>query len=182
MQEEQIIELLCARSEKAVDVLSKEYGKLVVCIADNIVGNREDAKEIENDTYMAVWNTIPPQRPHSLVNYICRIAKNIALKRYRDEHAKKRSAVFVAIDELENCLPSPSAYDQWSAEQIGKAIDCFLGTLDRESRLAFIYRYWSGISVKQIAKLLGLTPTNVSTRLSRTRTKLKAYLREEGLL
>lgn len=60
-------------------------------IANNIPGSPEDAGECTNDTWLAVWNSIPPNRPDPLMNYVCRIAKNIALKRFRDDHRRKRS-------------------------------------------------------------------------------------------
>lgn len=182
MDEGRIMEMLFSRSQQAVEELRKKYGKLVLRIANNVLNNYEDAQECENDTYLAIWNSIPPKRPESLINYTCGIAKNISLKRYRDEHCQKRSAVFVAIDELADCLPSPSVDEQWSAMQTGKAIDAFLDTIDQESRLAFIYRYWMGDSVKEIAKVLGGTENSISLRLNRTRKKLKEYLKEEGLL
>lgn len=175
-----IIDLFYKRSQKAVTELDEKYGKLIFQVSNNILNNAEDASECVNDTYLGVWNTIPPKRPESLIHYVCCLARNISLTRFRDAHAKKRSAVLVALDELENYIPDQSLEEQVAVRQLGQAIDAFLDTLDQRSRLVFLYRYWMGDSVQVIAKTLGISSNSVSSRLSRTRKKLKDYLQEEG--
>lgn len=175
-----IIELFFKRSQRAVAELDGKYGKLIFQISNNILNNAEDASECVNDTYLGVWNTIPPTKPESLIHYVCRLARNISLTRFRDAHAQKRSAVFVALDELENYIPDWSLEEQVAVWQLGQTIDAFLDTLDQRSRLAFLYRYWMGDSVQVIAETLGISSNNVSIRLSRTRKKLKDYLKKEG--
>lgn len=99
------ITVLFDRPEPAFSELDHSYGRLVQNIMEHILNDEEDIKECVNDTWLAVWNTIPPQRPDSLLKYVCRIAKNKALHRHRDEHRKKRSAVTVVLDELSEFLP-----------------------------------------------------------------------------
>ena len=61
--DQRIIDRLFARSEEGLTLLQTRYGKLCHRIALNLLGNREDAEECVNDTYLAVWNTIPPTAP-----------------------------------------------------------------------------------------------------------------------
>ena len=70
MEDSQIIELYWQRSENAIAETSKKYGKLCRHIAMNIIGNFSDAEECENDTYVAVWNAIPPTRPQIFSAFI----------------------------------------------------------------------------------------------------------------
>lgn len=94
------IALYESRDQKAVEETKNIYGRLIRSIITNVVGNGEDAGECENDTYMALWNSIPPQHPQALSAYISRIAKNIAINCLRDSKRQKRSAEQVALEEL----------------------------------------------------------------------------------
>ena len=69
MEDHQIVALFEHRAEIAVEETAKKYGALCHQIAYRILDNREDAAEIVNDTYLRLWNTIPPQTPKSLKAY-----------------------------------------------------------------------------------------------------------------
>ena len=81
MEDEQIIQLFTQRSGQAVSELSNKYGRVCTQVARNILSDPRDAEECINDAYLAVWNTIPPQNPHPLLSYVCRIVRNLALKK-----------------------------------------------------------------------------------------------------
>ena len=74
MDDMRIIELYFERNEQAIKETDLKYGKLCHSIAYNILNNREDSKECVNDTYVGVWNAIPPTRPNNFTAFICRIA------------------------------------------------------------------------------------------------------------
>ena len=61
--DQKIVKLLWKRKEEALEEMAAAYGQRLYGIAYNILGNRHDAEECVNDTYLALWNTIPPQRP-----------------------------------------------------------------------------------------------------------------------
>ena len=71
-------------------------------------------------------------------------------------------------------------WEQIDGRALGRAMDTFLDTLQQETRMIFLRRYWFGDSVSDIAKDFSMQPNAVSVRLSRTREKLKAYLIQEG--
>ena len=183
MDDSKIIELFYERSEQAIVELSKKYGDTCHKIAFNILKNDLDAQECVNDTYLGAWNTIPPQRPNPLRAYICRIARNIAIKRYHQNTAKKRNSYYdVALDELEDCLSSGnSVEDEVSTAELTKMIDDFLDGLDKTNRVMFVRRYWFSESVSEIAALFNMNSHTVTVRLSRTRERLRRYLIERGV-
>ena len=63
MEDRQIVELYWARSEDAIYQTALKYGKYCHQIAYQILSDKEDAKEIVNDTYYGAWNSIPPHKP-----------------------------------------------------------------------------------------------------------------------
>ncbi len=181
MTDTDIISLFWNRSEQAITELSSKYGRLIYSIANNILNNHEDVTECVNDTYLGVWNTIPPQKPSSLQAFVCRIARNISLKKYRFNTAAKRDSRFdVSMEELEHIFHSDSIEEILSAKELGKIINRFLSELDKDSRILFVQRYWFCASIKEIADYFELTQNNVSVKLSRIRSELKEYLKKEG--
>lgn len=184
MDDEQIIELFFERSEQAIAELSKKYGTVCSRVAANILNNVHDAEECVNDAYLGVWNTIPPQRPNPLCSYVCRVVRNLALKKYHANTAQKRNSLYdVALEELAACLPSASSVEEdVDAKQVAGYINSFLETLDRESRMLFVRRYWYADSIEELAKLLRTNKHTVSVRLSRIRKALRKYLIKEGVI
>lgn len=182
MDDRAILDLLTCRNDDAIAALEKKYGRRLQRLAKNILTNEQDAQECVNDTYLAVWNAIPPQRPWPLSAFVLRVCKNIAVSRLRANLATKRSGYEIALDELSEAIGANSLEQAVSARELGHAIDAFLDTLRKDDRVLFLRRYWYGDSVEALAKLFGLSRGNVSTRLNRIRNKLRDYLRKEGLL
>lgn len=183
MQDEQIISLFFARSEDAIRQLDVKYGRTCRSLSHNILGNWQDAEECVNDSYLGAWNTIPPQKPSPLLTYICKIVRNLSLRRLRDQLAVKRNARFdIALQELEGCLSSSDTPDeQIDARELAAVIKQFLDSLSVENRVIFLRRYWFLDSYREIARRVGLTEKTVSVRLVRIRQKLKALLEEKEI-
>ena len=83
MDDQKIIELFFARSELAIQSLAAKYEKLLYKISFHILQDSEDVAECINDTYLGVWNAIPPARPNPLSAFVCKITRNLSLKKYR---------------------------------------------------------------------------------------------------
>ena len=183
LDDSKIIELFFERSEQAIIELSKKYGSICMKVADNILNNRLDSEECVNDAYLGTWNTIPPQRPDPLLSYVCRIVRNLAIKKYHAKTAAKRNSTYdIALDELEYCFPaSTSVEEEYSANEVAHLIDAFLETLDEESQVMFVRRYWYSDSVTDIARLFHTSAHKVSDKLYRTREKLRKYLTGKGV-
>ena len=82
----------------------------------NILNNTQDAEECVNDAYLGTWNSIPPQRPSPLSTYVYRIVRNLSIKKYHANTAAKRNSYYdIALEELEDCLPSSNTHGACSA-------------------------------------------------------------------
>ena len=184
MEDSEIIGLFHARSEQAIEELNRKYGAAVRKTASGILEDRQDVEECVNDTWLGAWNSIPPQNPNPLVSYVCRIARNLAVKKYHANTAAKRNNRYdTALDELAECIPSSvNVESDYTAKEISAAISRFLDTLSYDDRFCFVRRYWFADSVADIAAATHGKPHRISVRLSRTREKLHHYLKEEGLL
>ena len=183
MEDQKILSLLWKRAERALDAMARRYGARLYRTARNILGIHEDAEETVNDTYLAVWNAVPPVRPDPLEGYVYRTGRNIALDRLRYQTAEKRCGKYdVSLDELEGCIPTRWLEETLDAVWLGRAINAYLGTLNQTNRSIFLRRYWYGDDVKTIAKDLELRPNTVTVRLSRMRNALHDHLEKEGFV
>ena len=184
LEDSRIIDLFYERSEQVVEELDRKYGALVRKTAGNILHDRQDAEECVNDTWLGVWNSIPPHRPDPLVSYVCRIARNLAVSRLRSETAAKRSrGLDLVLDELEDFLPSGVNVEaDYELKELTDAINRFLATLDYDDRFLFVRRYFFADPVKDIAAAMHEKESRLSLRLFRLREKLRKTLRKEGLL
>ena len=181
MDDREIITLLWNRAERAIDALKAKFGKTLYRIAMNILEDPQDAEEAENDTYLALWNAIPPARPNPLPSYIYKVGRNTALKHLRNRSAEKRQSRYdLSLDELSEILPAGTLEEMINGRLLGRAIDTFLDTLNQEDRVLFVRRYWFGDDIPTLAKAFSLTAANTSVKLHRIRAKLKDYLYQEG--
>ena len=180
MDDRSVIELYFARDERAIRETEQKYGRLCHSIARNILGNAQDAEECVNDAYMGVWNAIPPARPDDLGAFVCRVVRNLSLKRLRALSRQKCSReMTVSLSKLEEILPD-EAVDGREGE-VAAAISAFLRSQSEDVRGVFIRKYYFFDSVAEIAKRYGFSPSKVKSMLYHTREKLKVYLTKEGI-
>ncbi len=184
MKDIDIIALYQARSEQAITSTKEQYGRLIRHIISRIVRSTQDTEECENDTYLAVWHSIPPQQPKNLKAYLAVIARNLALKRYEYLHAEKRNPeAVVSFEELEDCLSDRSDGGiRYTNEELRETINTFLGTLKAEHRNIFLLRYWQCCSIQEIMQRCGYSKSKTESILFRTRNKLRTYLEERGYM
>lgn len=178
MTDEQIIELFFGRSEQAISELDGKYGRVLQKLAYNILNDRLDTEECVNDAYFGVWNAIPPERPNPLLTFVCKITRNISLKRYHSKKAIKRNSTYdVAMSEVANYIMSPNNVEaEIEAKELARIIESFLETLSVENRVIFMRRYWFSDTYNDIAKRVGVTEKTVSMRLTRIRKQMREYL------
>ena len=182
MNDASIIELFWNRNETAITETDNKYGRLCSRVSLNILNSIPDAEECVNDSYLTVWNSIPEDRPEHFSAYLCRIVRNLSLKRLEYNTAAKRNPDLLAsFDELEGCISATENPENFvDAKALGRSISEFLYLQNEQNRNIFIRRYWYFESVKKIAGDYKMNEERVSVILFRTRKKLKKHLEKEG--
>lgn len=183
MEDQGIVYLYLQRSQQALLETKNKYGAYCKAIARNILSNYSDIEECENDTYLAAWNAIPPNKPRKLSVFLGRITRNIALDKYGYNTAKKRNREFeVILTELEGCLASPDTVEtEYEAGEVAILINQFLYKTDEQARNLFIRRYWYSDSIEDLSLRFHMSSSKVKSILFRTRNKLRDYLDQEGV-
>ncbi len=183
MEDARIIELYSARSEQAISETAAKYGAYLNTIAYNVLRDAFDAEECVADSYMRVWNAIPPAKPSVLKTFIGKITRNLALDRYEKRYAQKRGMgeVELCLDELSEVLASTEPELAIINGEITEYINEFLEELDSQTRRMFVRRYWYMDSIREIANSFGCGESKVKTTLYRLRENLRRHLQSKGV-
>ncbi len=180
MEDTKILELYEARDGEAIAQTKQKYGRYCRAIAYRILQNEADAEEVENDTYLKAWNTIPPSRPSSLKAYLGMIARQLSFDAYEAKNAEKRGGIALVLDELSECLPDAGEGALHEGIALRDALNRFVRSLPEKTQTVFIRRYYYAYSIEEIAKTSHMTESYVTVLMLRTRKKLKKFLEKEG--
>jgi len=185
MEDIKIIELFNLRDEQAISETDIKYGMNCRRIARDILSDREDAEECVDDTYLALWNAIPPQCPMNYPAFIYRILRNLGINRLHKHMAQKRGGgeLPLVLHELEGVLSSDDTPERsYEAKELIREINRFLAKLSKDDRAIFLGRYWLFLPTAEIGKRLCFSDAKVRTSLHRSRKRLHIHLSEEGFI
>ncbi len=184
ISDEKIIDLYWHREEVAIQETDKKYGKFLFKVAYNILHDPLDCEECKNDTYIGVWNAIPPTRPVAFPAFITQIMRRIAINRYKEKTSKKRvpSELTVSFEDLGGTLHGePTDLPEYDATEVGEVINKFVRGLAKRQRYIFIERFYLSESVESIASDLSVSVATVYREIERIKKDLKRYLERSGI-
>lgn len=152
-----------------VELLERHRG-IVFKVAGSYCANADDRADLAQDITVQLWRAFPGydgQRPFSTWMY--RIALNVAISHLRQQAPRDRQAV-PFDDALHDCaderVPDPETQARLRALQRAIAV---LDPLNR----ALLLLYLDDCSQRGIADVLGLSESNVSTRIHRLKQRLR---------
>lgn len=184
-EDERIIALYEQRDEQAIAATEHKYSALCRSIAWRILDDAQDVEECLNDTWLRLWNAIPPAHPSSLAAYVSTVIRRLCFDRYEAAHAQKRGGgeITLAIEELNECIASSEDVAAIPEQkEITAALNRFLETLSYDARTIFMQRYGELCPIREIAEQYRISENKVKVTLFRVRKRLQKYLRKEGLL
>lgn len=173
--------------EKAFSVIVELYEKDVYNIAMYILGNREDAQDVTQETFLSFWRSLKFYREEcSVKGYLLRIVRNRSydiLRKKKNENiaplAFSEDGEYQEIDMPDistDANPAEAYIRKERIELVRKAISM----LGDEQRDIIIMRDINGLSYSEIAELIGLSEGTIKSRISRGRASLKKILLELG--
>jgi RNA polymerase sigma-70 factor (ECF subfamily) len=178
------LEKLKAGDREAFARLVDETSGHIYRVALKILGNEQDAEDVLQETYIKAFHSLPSFEGRSgLTTWLYRIAVNEALmmvrKRKPQTVSVEENNTFDAEAESESmqivdfcCLPEGELLSSESRRFLDQAIQNLPDTL----RVVFVMRDIEGLSIEETAEALGLSESNVKTRLLRARLRLRQEL------
>lgn len=150
--------------------LAQGYGASVYRLAYARTGNRHDAEDVMQETFLTLLRKGPDQfdsGDHAKA-WLLRVAAQRSCDHFRRVNRRNETS----LEEVETA-------SQRKGEERGETLEAVLA-LPADLRLAVHLHYYEGYSVAEIAKVLGKSEGTVKSRLFRARAKLREYLTEGG--
>jgi RNA polymerase sigma-70 factor (ECF subfamily) len=143
-----------------------EHYEAIFRFLRNLTGNKEDAEDLTQQTFLRAWEALPSFRGDSSLSTWLH---SIAYREYT--HWLRSRREFVPLDEIVD-MPDEQANQNLEAVLLRWAIY----RLDPEYREVFVLYYAQGFSVNEIAKIIGVPAGTVKSRLFFARQKLRELL------
>jgi RNA polymerase sigma-70 factor (ECF subfamily) len=182
-EEQRFVDALRARDPRAFRLLVRHYQDRVHGLLFRMLRHPEEAREVAQDVFVAVFQKIDGYRGESaLSTWIFRIAVNHAKNRMKyaaRRHAGRQDSFEAmasppAVNPLAVAIPRP---DEAHAQgQLTAALEAALSALDEEPRLMVLLRDIEGQSYEDIATITGLPLGTVKSRIHRARLRLRELL------
>ncbi len=182
MDDRAIIEMYFRRNEDAIAMTQAKYGRLLLNIAENLLGNGEDAKECLNDALLSAWNSIPPNDPKHFTAYLATLVRRRAFDMLDKRTASKRIEYAEISEEFFELIPNDSDTEsEFERRRINSIINNFLRTRKDDERRLFILRYYCSETLKSAAESVCISESAAKTKLWRLRLDLKKALEKEDV-
>ena len=181
--EAQIIELYWQRDERAIKETDRALRTQLLSLAKNLLRDAQDAEECLNDTYVRVWNSIPPARPDSLKAYVLSIMRKVAINRFKASKRQKRvpAQMISSLSELGDMLSDgDSFHTEQEARALGEILTSFSSTLSDRRAFIFMSRYYLCRPIDEIAQKLGCSKSTVNKEIAAIKQELRQLLESEG--
>ena len=147
----------------------KDHEKILFKVSNAYCAEPEDRKDIVQEMIIQLWKSRNNYNPkYKLSTWVYRIALNVAISHYRKAYRRKESAI-----ELNENLINISDNESGNMEEDNLLLlQKFIAELDKLNK-ALILLYLEDYSYREIAEMLGISETNVATKINRLKKRLK---------
>jgi len=144
--------------------LDDVYGYLVWFTGDRFLAEDLAAETFERA--LRLWHRFDPRRG-SARTWLCQVARTAALDHFRSEKRRQRREQLVAL---------PERFEERLAEGLSPELEAALRRLTAGEREVIALRVVLEFDARTAASMLGISPTNCTTRLNRALGKLEEAL------
>ncbi len=155
-----------------VELLQRHRG-LVFKVANTYARSVEDRDDLAQEIAAQLWRAWPGYDPaRSVTTWMYRIALNVAISGVRGNALRQRHAV--PMDDALHDIADPSSVDPDTHQHL-RLLHGFIATLEPLNR-ALLLLYLDERGAREIGEVLGLSESNVTTKISRLKQRLRDYV------
>jgi RNA polymerase sigma-70 factor, ECF subfamily len=175
VQEAELVARLRAGDRRAFEELVITYQHRIFGVAARMLGNRAEAEEIAQETFLRAHRALPEFRAEApLGTWLYTIASRLCLNRLAGSHRRLTRADEDALAAAPT--DEPDAAVALERSELDQALREAIASLPEERRIVVVLRDLEGLTYEEIAEVLALAPGTVRSRLHRARLDLKAKL------
>ena len=187
-EERLLVQQAQSGDREAFEQLVYRHDRDILRLAFHMLGNREEAQDVFQDTFLKAYRSLARFRSDSsFYTWIYRIATNVALDRLRKRQTLREEISYEADTAanpdrpaLKDTLEEKSYYSnperRLYGREVGAKIQEALKTLSEKERLVFELRHYQGLRLRMIGEIMGSTEETAKNYLFRATQKLRAYL------
>ncbi len=154
-----------------IDIIKKHRGILYKVITMYCT-NDDDKKDLEQEILIQIWKSLSSYNDsYAITTWLYRISMNVAISHYRKTFKKKSNTVRLDTSLLEFTPAPETSEGSYEQERLRKLL---AGLNEFDKALMFLYLEDKDYEV--IADILGITKTNVATKISRIKNRWKQEL------
>ncbi|RPI28993.1 MAG: sigma-70 family RNA polymerase sigma factor [Acidobacteria bacterium] len=158
--------------ELAWAALIRQYQGRVYSIAYHYVGNTEDARDLAQEIFVRLYRTLDHVDGQTLLPWMIRVARNASIDFLRRRKARPPGHD-LAADEMRDLPSQEQSPEEWcAADDRRRLVHRALRKLTNLNREIIILKEIQGMSVQDIASLLGVPVGTVKSRSNRARIEL----------
>jgi RNA polymerase sigma-70 factor (ECF subfamily) len=178
-----LLAMISQGQEKALAQLYDKYGRLIYSLTLRIVRNEEEARELQQDVFLQVWNkaALFDNERGTFVTWLVTLAHNKSIntlrsRRYKKsaQEAKQDIADITSDSTIDHQTPERHALETDERRNILRALD----QIPEMQRKALYLSYYEGYSQSEIAEMLGEPLGTIKTRMRKGMMKLAGILAE----
>ena len=171
------IEQIRSGNVNAYAALVTKYQRMIFTLSLRMVGNREDAEEVSQDTFVKAYKALDTFKGTSKFStWLYRIVYNTSL-----DYIKKNKRIILSehIDEINEADigSMQNALTYIEAKEKKQMIEKALLQLPEEERVLLTLFYFEELSLKEISEIMKISYDNVKIKLYRSRKKLYHILK-----
>ena len=163
---------------EAFRLIFERYTRPVISFIFYMVGDRELAEELAQETFLRAYKSIGSLRAEEKLSaWLFGIAKNVARESLRSRSRETRR---VGIDDpsvARLCDEGPSPASRLLDKEVSAAVRDALAGLDYDKRLVFILKVYQQLAYEEICGITGFSMPKVRNDLYRARAEMRRRLR-----
>jgi RNA polymerase sigma-70 factor, ECF subfamily len=175
----ELLQRIRARDEAALAALYDRYAGLVFTLAMRIVGERELAQEVMQDTFLRCWNGAETYQATrgNVASWLLGIARNRAIDLLRSRQHQARLRESTPLPDPDRGGDVAGEHDTGELVATRQTIVTALGALPAAQRRVIELAYYGGLSQSEIARQLGEPLGTVKSRTRSAMDHLRNLLR-----
>jgi RNA polymerase sigma-70 factor (family 1) len=175
LTDEELVKLLTEENEEAFRLLYDKYWKGMLAKAYIQLGSYADAEEVVQDTFLNLWNRRHRlQLRYTFATYIASAVRYEVMAKI----ASNKSRAHLSLDDTAIMSVADDATRQWLAfDDLSQEIESAIQSLPEKCQLVFRLSREQGLTEKQIAESLQISPKTVEAHMSKALKFLRSALK-----
>jgi RNA polymerase sigma-70 factor, ECF subfamily len=175
-----LLEAIADGDRQAFAVLMRRYLSKMVTLAQRIVFDREQAREVAQEAFLRVWLNAgkwDPAGTATFATWLRRVVVNFAISQRRRKREQVEISMIADLPDLQ-----PDGFDHIAVAHQKRTVRNAMEKLPGRQRAALALFYFDGASQIEAAQAMKLSPKAFDSLLVRARRNVKKYLSDMGFL